>query len=571
MFGESYFATRRRLTDAVVAVRKLGEITGADVSSLADEGVFLKGLRSPFLFVVCGEVNAGKSTLLNGLFGQDLCKVNVLPETETVHWYRWGKEAKTIHTTPTLEERFRPIDFLQDFNIVDTPGTNSIVPGHQPITERFLPVADLLLFVFPVSNPWGAATWQFISRLPEKQLRNVAFVLQQADLREEADIAVILEHMKTLAEQKTGARPEIFPVSGKMAIEAKKGQPFSENIWKKSGYPALEAYISTRVSENQERRHVLQEVRDSTQVSLRKIEEKIEDRTATRDSDQRFLRELENEVDIRREEQAKVLSERLTGLGEVFVGQGQQVTATLASRMSILQSIISLFQQETLPTQIEKGLTEAVKEAVERRAGEDGMELVQSCRNHWETVEPRIRENLAVSAPDFEKETESLSGTRERFVRRLGRSAKKGVAQLKLLGALDMQMENRRAVLRRYMVAVFCSLITAGVLGGMNLHPWPWVGISAALLLLAAVGIYANKSRNTLCKDFIERIENLQNSFADSLADDYKEGVREFYFEYGGLFEIVRRCIADQKLLLKPQLKRWNDLFLELKAIEQEI
>jgi GTPase Era involved in 16S rRNA processing len=265
MFGESYFATRRRLTDAVVAVRKLGEITGADVSSLADEGVFLKGLRSPFLFVVCGEVNAGKSTLLNGLFGQDLCKVNVLPETETVHWYRWGKEAKTIHTTPTLEERFRPIDFLQDFNIVDTPGTNSIVPGHQPITERFLPVADLLLFVFPVSNPWGAATWQFISRLPEKQLRNVAFVLQQADLREEADIAVILEHMKTLAEQKTGARPEIFPVSGKMAIEAKKGQPFSENIWKKSGYPALEAYISTRVSENQERRHVLQEVRDSTQ------------------------------------------------------------------------------------------------------------------------------------------------------------------------------------------------------------------------------------------------------------------------------------------------------------------
>ena len=232
MFGESYFATRRRLTDAVVAVRKLGEITGADVSSLADEGVFLKGLRSPFLFVVCGEVNAGKSTLLNGLFGQDLCKVNVLPETETVHWYRWGKEAKTIHTTPTLEERFRPIDFLQDFNIVDTPGTNSIVPGHQPITERFLPVADLLLFVFPVSIPWGAATWQFISRLPEKQLRNVAFVLQQADLREEADIAVILEHMKTLAEQKTGARPEIFPVSGKMAIEAKKDQPFQKTFGK---------------------------------------------------------------------------------------------------------------------------------------------------------------------------------------------------------------------------------------------------------------------------------------------------------------------------------------------------
>ncbi len=571
MFGERYFATRQRLTGVVVGVRKLGETTGADVSTLADEGDFLKGLRSPFLFVVCGEVNAGKSTLLNGLFGQEICKVNVLPETEKVHWYRWGKKSKTVNSTPTLEERFRPIEFLQDFNIVDTPGTNSIVPGHQPITERFLPVADLLLFVFPVSNPWGAATWQFIAKLPEEQLKNVAFVLQQADLREAGDIEVILEHMRTLAEQKTGVRPEVFPVSGKMAMEAKKAQPFSDHLWRKSGYPALETFISKRVSGNPERRRVLQEVRDSTQISLRRIEEKIEERTATLDSDQRFLRELENEVDVRREGQAKVLSERLTGLGEVFLGQGQQATATLASRMSISQSLISLFQQETLPTQIEKGLTEAVKVAVEERAGQDGIELVQSCRSHWETVEPRIRENLAVSAPDFEKETESLSGTRERFTRRLGRSAKQGVAQLKLRGTLDMQMENRRAVLRRYMVAVFCSLIAAGVFGGMNLHPWPWIGVSVALLLLAAAGIYATKSRNALCKDFIERIEDLQQPFADSLADDYKEGVREFYVEYGGLFEIVRRRIADQKLLLKPQLERWNDLFLELKAIEQEI
>jgi GTPase Era involved in 16S rRNA processing len=452
MFGERYFATRQRLTDVVVGVRKLGEKCGADVATLADESDFLKGLRSPFLFVVCGEVNAGKSTLLNGLFGQEICKMNVLPETETVHWYRWGKEVKTVKTTSTLEERYRPIDFLQDFNIVDTPGTNSIAPGHQPITERFLPVADLLLFVFPVSNPWGAATWQFITRLPPEQLQNVAFILQQADLRSEVDIAVILEHMRTLAEQKTGFRPEIFPVSGKMAMESKKTHPFSANLWRKSGYPALEAFISKRVSGNPERRRVLQEVRDSTQLALRRIEEKIEERTAALDCDERFLRELENEVDVRREGQAKVLSERLTGLGEVFLDQGKHATEILASRMAIPQSFISIFQQETLPTQIEKGLTEAVKKAVEETASKDGGQLVQNCRTHWQTVEPRIKENLEVSAPDFDKDTESLSGTRERFVRRLGRSAKQAVAHLKLRGTLDMQMEGRRAVLRRYMV-----------------------------------------------------------------------------------------------------------------------
>jgi len=571
MFGERYFATRQRLTDVVVAVRKLGEECETDVSALTDESDFLKGLNSPFLFVACGEVNAGKSTLLNGLFGKDICKTHILPETKKVHWYRYGRKPKIVETTPALEERSVPLDFLQDFNIVDTPGSNSLDQGHQAMIERLLPVADLLFFVFPVSNPWGAATWQFISRLPEEQLPNTAFILQQADLKEPEDIEVILGHMRTLAEQKTGFRPVVYPVSGKLAMEAKQTDPFSSHLWRKSGYPALEAFISRRVAGNSDRRRVLQEVRDSTQLVLRRIEEQIDTRTATLDHDQRFLHELESEVDVRREGQAHQLSGRLAGLGEVFYKQGIAATDTLAARMSIPQSFVSLFQQELIPTQIERGLTEAVKEAVEEQAGQDGVELVTSCRGHWETVVPRIQENLAVSAPDFDQETEALSGTRERFVRRLGRSAKQGVAHLKIRGTLEFQMEGRRAVLRRYMVGILCLLSIAGILGGLDLARWPWVAVGGSGFLLLIAGIYALKTRDSLCRDFVERIGDLRQPFSESLADDYKEGVREFYVEYGGLFEIVRRRIADQKLLLKPRLQRWNDLFLELKAIEQEI
>lgn len=571
MFGERYFATRQRLTDVVVGVRQLGEECGIDVSKLADEGDFLKGLNSPFLFVVCGEVNAGKSTLLNGLFGKEICKVNVLPETAKVHWYRYGREPRTVEEAPALEGRYLPIDFLQDFNIIDTPGTNSIEKGHQQVIERLLPIADLLLFVFPVSNPWGAATWQFISRLPEEQLQNTAFILQQADLREPEDVEVILEHMRTLAEQKTGYRPVVYPVSGKLAVEAKQSDPFSSHVWRKSGYPSLEAFVSRRVAGSSDRRNLLREVCESTQVVLRRIEDLIETRTATLDHDQRFLQELESEVDVRREGQADELSGRLAGLGEVFYKQGMAARDTLLARMSIPQSFVSLFQEELIPTQIEKGLTEAVKEAVEEQAAQDGVELVKSCRGHWETVVPRIQENLAVSAPDFDQETEALSGTSERFVRRLGRSAKQGVAHLKIRGTLEFQMEGRRAVLRRYMAGVLLLLSVAGVLGGLGLAPWPWFAIGGSVLLLVIAGVYAVKTRESLCRDFVERVEDLRQPFSDSLTDDYKDGVREFYVEYGGLFEIVRRRIADQKLLLKPRLARWNDLFLELKAIEQEI
>ncbi|MDB4294782.1 dynamin family protein [Akkermansiaceae bacterium] len=571
MFGERYFATRQRLTDVVVGARKLGEKCGADVSALADEGEYLKGLRSPFLFVVCGEVNAGKSTLLNGLFGQNLCKTNILPETEKVHWYRWGDSVKNIDVTDTLQERYRPIEFLQDFNIVDTPGTNSMVRGHQAITERFLPIADVLLFVFPVSNPWGAATWDFISKLSKDNLASVAFVLQQVDLRQEKDVALIIEHVRSLSIQKIGASPEIFPVSGKMANEAKRTLPFSDRLWKKSGYPALESFISKRVADNPERRQVLSEVRDSTQVALRRIEEKVEQDTIQLDRDQAFLRELEGEVDGRRESQAVSFADKFSGLTEVFMNEARDSVDLLRKNISIPQSFLSLFRAERLPSEIEAGLVESVKDAVEERAGFDGKELVANCRSHWETVVPRIKKRLRVPIPDFDKETNSLLETRERFVRRLGRSSKQVVTNLKLRGNLDLQMEARRSVLRRFLSGALCAIIVAGILGALDLHPWPFLALGIALVFVAGAGVYAEKSKKELCKNFAERIEDCRDPFADALSSDYKDGVREFYLEYGGLFESVRRHIAEHKLSLKPRLERWNDLFLELKGIEQEI
>ncbi|MDB4318112.1 hypothetical protein N9973_02350, partial [bacterium] len=109
------------------------------------------------------------------------------------------------------------------------------------------------------------------------------------------------------------------------------------------------------------------------------------------------------------------------------------------------------------------------------------------------------------------------------------------------------------------------------ILGALDLHPWPFLALGIALVFVAGAGVYAEKSKKELCKNFAERIEDCRDPFADALSSDYKDGVREFYLEYGGLFESVRRHIAEHKLSLKPRLERWNDLFLELKGIEQEI
>lgn len=573
MFGEEYFKTRKRLTDIVLRVLTLAEKTGAEKQSLLENDI-TKGLSNPFLFVVCGEVNAGKSTMLNGLFGEDVCKTNVLPETDRVQWYRFGKKNHDKEITPILEERFRSIEFLMDYNLVDTPGTNSVEKGHQAITDRFLPVADLIFWVFPASNPWGASTWDFIAKQDESMLSKSIFILQQADLRDEKDVEVILGHMRDLSMQKIGRTLSIYPVSGKLALQAKKESPFGESMWRESGYPALEKYISEVVTNSPARRQVLGRVRDAAGEVLRSIEAMIELRTRLLENNESFLREIEAEMDAGREKQSSNLSVKFAGMREVFASQIGKIKQRMHRRMNVFSTLRSLFTAENIPREIEAALVGSVKSAVEEQVCEDGRHLVEECRHHWESVRPRVRKRLAIDLKSFDHETGGFGETRERFINRMGRAARQAVVNLKIRGSLDMQLAERRNGLKGWLYACLLCLLAAGVTGALKVSPYPYVAFSLLALAITIMVIFTFRSRATrveIIRLFTEQLDDSCDPFADALGCDYRDGVRDFYIEYGSLLESVRRHIADAKMELQPNLEQWNNLYLELKELEQEM
>ncbi|MDA0768124.1 MAG: dynamin family protein, partial [Verrucomicrobia bacterium] len=463
MFGERYFATRKRLVRVAESIRRLAGETGYALNGFASDGELLQGLKNPFLFVVCGEVNAGKSTLINGLFGANMCEVNILPQTDRVLWYRHGVE-RNVEATEVLEERYRDIDFLQDFNIVDTPGTNSVMRGHQAITERFLPVADLVLFVFPVSNPWGAATWDFIAKLPGELEGRVAFILQQKDLRDEDELRIIKDHMGQLARQKLGEEPEVFAVSGRMAMQAKGQEPFEERLWRESGYPALEDFISKVVTESPGRRQVLRNVRDAASEALEGIETQIEGRSKEVEGQGEFLKGLDGEVDALREKFGRSGAGKLGGVGEVFVEEGEVAMKLLKERCGVWSSLRSLFRRDETAALIEKELSAAMEKSVQELADAETGEMEEICRAHWEGVESRMSERLEANAKDL-RVVEDFEAARNRVVKRMGRSARQAIYGLKIRGLMEMEMDGRRNTLRR-LVALSLFLVSVG--GGMG-------------------------------------------------------------------------------------------------------
>lgn len=127
-------------------------------------------VRDPFMFVVVGEVKAGKSSFINALLKADreICKVAPMPMTDTIQQILYGPEEMEVFINPHFKRIFVAADILKEIAIVDTPGTNTIVAHHQEITERFIPSSDLIVFVFESKNPYRQSAWDFFDYIKEE-------------------------------------------------------------------------------------------------------------------------------------------------------------------------------------------------------------------------------------------------------------------------------------------------------------------------------------------------------------------------------------------------------------------
>ena len=73
-----------------------------------------------------------------------------------------------------------------------------------------------MLFVFSVVNPWGATAWELLRLVNQKWLKNVIFVLQQADLRNPEEVEVIKDHLRVaLRSRRWESRRPLLAVLGK--------------------------------------------------------------------------------------------------------------------------------------------------------------------------------------------------------------------------------------------------------------------------------------------------------------------------------------------------------------------
>jgi len=232
-------AQRTQVESVIRSLHDLASKTGSSTITATLQDI-LDRIHDPYMFVIVGEVKAGKSSFINALLntGEEICKVAPSPMTDTIQQIVYGEKEEMITINPYLKRIHQPIDILKEIAIVDTPGTNTIVDHHQEITEKFIPVSDLIVFVFEAKNPYRQSAWEFFDFISAEWHKKVIFVLQQKDLMEPDDLVINIQGVRDNAIKKGIHNPKVFAVSAKMELEGQAD----------SGYDVLHEYIKENIT-----------------------------------------------------------------------------------------------------------------------------------------------------------------------------------------------------------------------------------------------------------------------------------------------------------------------------------
>ncbi|HEX4914521.1 MAG TPA: dynamin family protein [Vicinamibacterales bacterium] len=201
----------------------------------------IEQLDELFLLVIVGEFNSGKSAFINALIGATVAAEGVTPTTAQINVLQYGDTATREVKESNLVVITAPAPILRDIHIVDTPGTNAIIREHEAITQEFVPRSDLVLFVTSADRPFTETERAFLEQV-RAWGKKVVLVINKIDILTPAQVDEIRAFVADNARVLLGFSPEIFPVSARLALKAKQGDP---SAWASSRFEALEHFIAT--------------------------------------------------------------------------------------------------------------------------------------------------------------------------------------------------------------------------------------------------------------------------------------------------------------------------------------
>jgi small GTP-binding protein len=546
---------RQLLAELRDALARFG-VNPADQAALAAS---IRQLDEFFLLVVVGEFNAGKSAFINALVGQPVLQEGVTPTTAAIHVLKHGDKLTQEIGEDGLQVITAPADLLHDVHIVDTPGTNAVMREHERLTADFVPRADLVLFVTSADRPFTETERAFLETI-RGWGKKIVVVINKVDIFERAeDIEEVVGFVRGAAQRLLGLTPEIFPVSARLALRAKRGAPAS---WVASGFEALEKYITEILHETSRFRLKLANPLGVGQALAHRYATIAEERLALLNDDMTVLDQIERQLAVYASDLSRGFELRMTAVEKELVDMERRGHEYFEDTLR-LGRVVDLLNRARVQKEFEERVVADAPRQIERRVAELIDWLIDQDFRQWQavttTVASRVRSHGsgALGAP----EVGTFHADRTRLIDAVGREAQRVVETYDKRREAEAIAEQARA-----------AVTTAAAAGGAAVGLGTLVTLAAStaaadvtgILLasvVAALGFLVIPARRRKAKiEMKQKVTALRHRLADALRIEFDRAQEQSHAR-------IEQAIAPYSRFVRAEHARWTEARTSLTSL----
>lgn len=519
----------------------------------------MEQLDELFLLVIVGEFNAGKSAFINALLGSKVVPEGVTPTTAQITVLQYGETVDRQVRERNLHIITAPAPLLREIHIVDTPGTNAIIREHEAITAEFVPRSDLVLFVTSADRPFTETERAFLEQVRGWGKKIVVAINKVDILDDERQVEEVRGFVAESARSLLGFSPEIFPVSSRLALRAKQGEP---SAWAPSRFEALEQYIAqTLDAPGRVHLKLLNPLGVGISLTTRHTTV-VRERLMLLKDDFGTLDEVERQLVVYLQDLSRDFEFRMADIDKILLEMERRGQDYFDETMRIGR-VMDLLNRSRVQQGFEQQVVADTPQQIERKVGELVDWLVAADLRQWQAVTSHLAERRRQYRDRIVGEDENgrFHYDRTRLIDSVGREAQR------VVDSYDQRREARELADSARNAVATAAAVGAGALGLGTIvsiaATTAAADVTGVILasVVAAIGFFILPAKRQKAKDEMRRkIAGVRQRLSDALRNQFGQEIQR-----SG--DRIRESIAPYSRFIRAEGEKLQTVEQELREI----